>query len=66
MSEDKSFEKIQSKNNNYDYYKILGVDKTANIITDIFTLLYGRQGALLKEFTPLSQGLINSSKGVVL
>jgi curved DNA-binding protein CbpA len=32
MSEDKSFEKLQSKTNNYDYYKILGVDKTANII----------------------------------
>jgi curved DNA-binding protein CbpA len=32
MSEDKSFEKIKSKHNDYDYYKILGVDKSSSII----------------------------------
>jgi curved DNA-binding protein CbpA len=47
MSEDNSFEQNQSKQNDYDYYKILGVSKSANIID-----IKKRYRSLLAKFHP--------------
>jgi curved DNA-binding protein CbpA len=47
MSENNSFEKIKLKHIDYDYYKILGIDKTANIID-----IKKKYRSLLAKFHP--------------